>query len=136
MPKTDYRAEASSGNLVNQRHDITAADQAYSGGVVSCKDCHAVHLAIGAFMLTRVDDRFQVCDYCHTGGGGSKTNIQMDNAYDAEFLDKPDIMLPFGQDALIQAVLAANPSTVIVLFPDESGIDSSVPAFVIGTVEK
>lgn len=38
-----------------------------------------------------------------------------DNAYDAEFLDKPDMMLPFGQDALIQAVLAANPRTVIVL---------------------
>jgi beta-glucosidase len=38
-----------------------------------------------------------------------------DNAYDAEFLDKPDMMLPFGQDALIQAVLAANPNTVIVL---------------------
>lgn len=38
-----------------------------------------------------------------------------DNAYDAEFVDKPDMILPFGQDALIQAVLAANPNTVIVL---------------------
>ena len=38
-----------------------------------------------------------------------------DNAYDAEFIDKPDMMLPFGQDPLIQAVLAANPRTVIVL---------------------
>jgi beta-glucosidase len=38
-----------------------------------------------------------------------------DNAYDAEFLDKPDIMLPFGQEELIQAVLAANPNTVIAL---------------------
>ncbi len=38
-----------------------------------------------------------------------------DNAYDAEVLDKPDMMLPFGQDELIQAVLAANPNTVIVL---------------------
>ncbi len=38
-----------------------------------------------------------------------------DNAYDAEVLDKPDMMLPFGQDKLIQAVLAANPNTVIVL---------------------
>jgi len=38
-----------------------------------------------------------------------------DNAYDAEFLDKPDMMLPFGQDELILAVLAANPNTVIAL---------------------
>ncbi len=38
-----------------------------------------------------------------------------DNAHDAENLDKPDMMLPFGQDALIRAVLAANPRTVVVL---------------------
>jgi predicted CXXCH cytochrome family protein len=56
----------------------------YTSTTNKCKDCHAVHLAEGAFMLTRVDDRFQVCDYCHTGGGGSKTNIQMDNEYDSD----------------------------------------------------
>jgi beta-glucosidase len=38
-----------------------------------------------------------------------------DNAYDAEALDKPDMMLPFGQDELIQAVLEANSNTVIAL---------------------
>jgi len=38
-----------------------------------------------------------------------------DNAYDAEVLDKPDMMLPFGQDELIEAVLEANPNTIIVL---------------------
>jgi len=38
-----------------------------------------------------------------------------ENAYDAEGTDKPDMKLPFGQDALIQAVLQANPNTVIVL---------------------
>ncbi|MEL7448409.1 MAG: glycoside hydrolase family 3 C-terminal domain-containing protein [Pseudomonadota bacterium] len=38
-----------------------------------------------------------------------------DNAYDTEVLDKPDMMLPFGQDALIDAVLAANANTVIAL---------------------
>ena len=32
------------GAEVNQRHDITTADQTYSGGVVSCNDCHAVHM--------------------------------------------------------------------------------------------
>lgn len=38
-----------------------------------------------------------------------------DNAYDAEAADKPDMMLPFGQDELIEQILAANPNTIIVL---------------------
>jgi beta-glucosidase len=38
-----------------------------------------------------------------------------DNAYDAEGIDKPDMHLPFGQDELLAAVLAANPNTVVVL---------------------
>ncbi|MDO7886453.1 glycoside hydrolase family 3 C-terminal domain-containing protein [Hymenobacter cheonanensis] len=38
-----------------------------------------------------------------------------DNAYDAEGVDKPDMNLPFGQDELVQAVLAANPRTAVVL---------------------
>lgn len=38
-----------------------------------------------------------------------------DNAYDAESLDKADLTLPFGQDELIQAVMKANPNTIVVL---------------------
>ena len=38
-----------------------------------------------------------------------------DNAYDAEGTDKPDLNMPFGQDELVQAVLKANPNTVVVL---------------------
>ncbi len=38
-----------------------------------------------------------------------------DNAYDAEDTDKPDMLMPFGQDELIRAVLKANPKTVVVL---------------------
>ena len=38
-----------------------------------------------------------------------------DNAYDAEGTDKPDMKMPFGQDELVRAVLAANPRTAIVL---------------------
>ncbi|UOQ73991.1 glycoside hydrolase family 3 C-terminal domain-containing protein [Hymenobacter cellulosilyticus] len=37
------------------------------------------------------------------------------NAYDAESVDKPDMNMPFGQDELVQAVLKANPNTVVVL---------------------
>jgi beta-glucosidase len=38
-----------------------------------------------------------------------------DNAYDAEGTDKPDMNMPFGQDELINAVMKANPRTVVVL---------------------
>lgn len=38
-----------------------------------------------------------------------------DNAFDAEAVDKPNMMMPFEQDKLITAVLAANPNTIVVL---------------------
>lgn len=39
----------------------------------------------------------------------------LDGAYDSEDSDKPDMNLPFGQDEVINAVLAAKPNTVIVM---------------------
>lgn len=39
-----------------------------------------------------------------------------DNAFDAEGIDKTTMMLPFGQDELFEAVLNANPNTIVVLF--------------------
>jgi beta-glucosidase len=39
-----------------------------------------------------------------------------DNAFDAEGQDKASIDLPFGQEKLIQAVITANPNTIVVLF--------------------
>jgi len=38
-----------------------------------------------------------------------------DNAYDAEGTDKPDMDMPFGQNELIEAVVKANPNTIVVL---------------------
>lgn len=38
-----------------------------------------------------------------------------DNAYDAEDTDKPDMNLPFGQDDVIKAVLAAKPNAITVM---------------------
>ncbi len=38
-----------------------------------------------------------------------------DNAFDAEGTDKPNMDMPFGQDELIQAVIKANPKTIVVL---------------------
>jgi beta-glucosidase len=38
-----------------------------------------------------------------------------DNAYDAEGIDKPDMDMPFGQNQLIDAVIKANPKTIVVI---------------------
>jgi beta-glucosidase len=38
-----------------------------------------------------------------------------DNAFDSESVDKPSMVLPFGQNDLINAILKANPNTVVVL---------------------
>jgi hypothetical protein len=40
---TTLTATAAGGVLVNQRHDVAKADQDYSGGAVTCKDCHRPH---------------------------------------------------------------------------------------------
>lgn len=46
---------------------------------------------------------------------GYNYGVWSDNAYDAEDTDKPDMKMPFGQDELLEAVLAANPRTAVVL---------------------
>ncbi|RYY39390.1 MAG: glycosyl hydrolase [Chitinophagaceae bacterium] len=53
----------------------------------------------------------------YVGGSfhGYQHTVWADNAYDAEDVDKPDMNLPFNQDALIAAVAQANPRTVVVL---------------------
>ena len=55
---------------------------------------------------------------------GYNYNEWSDNAYDAEDTDKPDMNLPFGQDQLINAVLAAKPNTVMVMMGG-GGVDMS-----------
>ena len=47
---------------------------------------------------------------------GYNYDVWADNHYDAEDTDKPDMMMPFGQDELLQQVIKANPKTVVVLF--------------------
>jgi beta-glucosidase len=38
-----------------------------------------------------------------------------DNAFDSESVDKPNMVLPFGQPELLDAVLKANPNTIVAL---------------------
>jgi len=49
-----------------------------------------------------------------------------DNAFDSESVDKPSMVLPFGQDELITAVIKANPKTIVVL---NSGAASDMQAW-------
>jgi predicted CXXCH cytochrome family protein len=42
---TGYQAQSLSNAQINQRHDVTSADQTYSGGTVACANCHNPHLA-------------------------------------------------------------------------------------------
>jgi beta-glucosidase len=46
---------------------------------------------------------------------GFDYSVWTDNAYDAEDYDKPNMKMPFGQDELIDAVVKANPKTIVVL---------------------
>ncbi len=41
--------------------------------------------------------------------------LNKDSGFDCEGSDRPDLKLPYGQDALIQQIVAANPRTVVVL---------------------
>jgi beta-glucosidase len=43
------------------------------------------------------------------------SNVRGNNAFDSEGKDKPNLILPFGQDSLIEAVINANPNTIVVL---------------------
>ncbi len=67
---------------VGQIRDFSGPHGGYTTTTNKCQDCHSTHYATGSYMLLRADDRTTACDFCHTGGGGSKTNIQMDNQYD------------------------------------------------------
>lgn len=67
-------------------------------------------IAAAVEQVTGADVAIYVGGYIH-----GYTDEWNDNAYDAEATDKPDMLLPFGQDELIEAVLAANPNTIIVL---------------------
>ncbi|PKQ15941.1 MAG: hypothetical protein CVT67_07120 [Actinobacteria bacterium HGW-Actinobacteria-7] len=57
----------------------------YTTTTNKCQDCHSTHYAFGSYKLLRADSAEAACDFCHGGGGGSDTNIMMDNAYKTDF---------------------------------------------------
>ena len=94
-------------NLLADKVDIS-----YSEGYRVEKDggSDAALIAAAVEQVSQADAAIYVGGYIH-----GYTDEWNDNAYDAEATDKPDMYLPFGQDELIEAVLEANPNTVIVL---------------------
>lgn len=71
---------------------------------------NAVKIKEAVDAAKKADASVLVCGWVH-----GYSDAWVDNAYDAEAIDKPDMSLPFGQDDLITAVLNANPNTIIVI---------------------
>jgi len=94
-------------SLVGDKIKISTAE-----GYVIAKDAKAdkKRMQEAAKVAAAADVTIYVGGYTH-----GYTDSWNDNAYDSEGQDKPDMNLPFGQDELIEAVLKANPNTIIVL---------------------
>ncbi len=76
--------DSSSSDGCTRCHDIFPPGEMFAvphGGYTTatnkCRDCHAVHRASGSFVLTRADDEYTACDYCHGTGSGSGRKVQM-----------------------------------------------------------
>lgn len=94
-------------NLVNNSAEITYA-RGYKIERNASVDNALIEEAVDA--AKHADLTVLVVGWTH----GYNYSKWSDNAYDAEGTDKPDMILPFGQDALISAVLKVNPNTVVV----------------------
>jgi beta-glucosidase len=94
-------------NLMGDKAEITFAE----GYTVSKENkSDAALIAAAVEQVKAADAAIFVGGWIH--GWSDEWN---DNAYDAEAQDKESMDLPFGQDELIRAVLAANPNTIIVM---------------------
>jgi len=65
-----------------QQYTATSTPSGPHGGYVStsnkCKECHAVHLATGSYMLTRANTRAETCNFCHgVAGAGIGTKVAL-----------------------------------------------------------
>jgi beta-glucosidase len=68
-------------------------------------------IAEAVFAAKNAEVAIIYCGWTH----GYDYSVWNDNTFDAEAVDKPSLMMPFEQDKLITAVLAANPKTIVVL---------------------
>ncbi|NCO66741.1 MAG: hypothetical protein GW874_09125, partial [Solirubrobacter sp.] len=77
----------------------------YTSTTNKCKECHAVHLAIGTYDLTRVNARNETCDFCHGIGGVASKQVTLDqNGHGAdpgraEVTAPGDTDIPYSKNA-------------------------------------
>jgi hypothetical protein len=64
---TNYQSTTEGGALINQRHDITSADQTYSGSSVTCANCHLVHVNNDSNPVLDPDTALPLAFYSSTG---------------------------------------------------------------------
>jgi hypothetical protein len=76
----DFRM-AYPGEYIQETGFAVGPHGAYTTTTNKCQDCHSTHYAYGKYMLLRSDTREGSCDFCHSGGGGSKRSVMMDNQY-------------------------------------------------------
>lgn len=85
----------------------------YAAGYENIKDAKAnPKLIAEAVKLASTADQVIFVGGWNHGYGEQGWN---DRDFDAEGLDKPNMMLPFGQDELIKAVLKVKPQTIMVM---------------------
>jgi predicted CXXCH cytochrome family protein len=53
---TNYQASGANGTPINQRHDVSQADQTYSGAYVVCANCHNPHYVTQSNKVMDPDD--------------------------------------------------------------------------------
>jgi beta-glucosidase len=116
-------AGAGGSSQVNAKYEVTplaglqklvgnSATVKYAAGYMVTKDGKAEKKLIDeAVQLARSSDAVVLVG----GWIHGYSDAWNDNAYDAEGQDKPNMILPFGQDDLISAVLKANRNTIVVM---------------------
>jgi len=119
-----HQSEGGGSSQVRTRYEITPLDGirklssdaitvTYNSGYEIAKNAKASQSLIDSAVAAakKADVAIIVGGWTH----GYNNYAWSDNAYDAEGTDKPDMNMPFGQDELIEAVIKANPHTVVIL---------------------
>ena len=87
---------------MNSHHDISDADQAFSGAKIECLDCHGAHTSAASQKLT---DPFaenvvwtgtlnEFCLSCHSGEHGPNDSVFPSEVSVPEFYTEPPANIP------------------------------------------
>jgi len=74
---SDYCTRCHDWTSLEERDKYAFPHGRYTTSSNKCRECHAVHRARGRYMLTRADDEYTACDYCHGSGSGAGKKVEM-----------------------------------------------------------